>query len=68
LMRVGFVKYFPCKRNDLGWFQTWGINSLHFSSDLAKIMNKVVGSRIQRRKVSDQKVESQGMGKDRGQP
>lgn len=49
LMRVGFVKYFPCRRNDLGHFQIWGSNSLYFSSDLATALNKVISSGLQRR-------------------
>ena len=48
LMRVGFLKYFPCKREDLGSFQTWGSNSLYFSLEFAKVMNKIIPPSLQR--------------------
>jgi len=48
LMRVGVVQYFPCKRIDLGWIQTPGSNSVSFSSETAKIMNKIIPPSIQR--------------------
>ena len=48
LMRVGIVKYFPCEREDLGWFQTWGSNSAYFSSEFAKMMHKIIPPNLQK--------------------
>jgi hypothetical protein len=51
LMRVAFIKFFPCRRDDLGYYQKWGTNSIYFSSELAKFMNKIVPPRLQRRQT-----------------
>ena len=48
LMRVGLIKYFPCERHDLGWFQTPGSNSVYFSAETAKIINNIIPASIQR--------------------
>jgi len=48
LMRIGVLKYYPCTREDLGSFQTWGANSLYFSSEFSSMMNKMIPSSIQR--------------------
>ncbi len=48
LMRVGFVKYFPCKRNGLGYYQKWKTNSIYFSSELANLMATIIPSSLQR--------------------
>ncbi len=46
LMRVGFVKYFPCKRNGLGYYQKWKVNSIYFSSELANLIEKIVPPKL----------------------
>jgi hypothetical protein len=48
LMRVGFIKYFPCERDDIGWFQTYGSNSIYDSSETAKAIDKMIPPSIQR--------------------
>jgi hypothetical protein len=48
LLRVAFVKYFPCDREDLGWFQTWGSRSVYFSADLATLLHKILPLSLKR--------------------
>jgi hypothetical protein len=49
LMRVGYIKYFPCERDDVGWFTTYGSNSIYDSSETAKVINKMIPASIQRK-------------------
>ena len=49
LMRVGYIKYYPCERDDNGWFTTWGSKSMYFSSELAKVINKIIPLGIQKK-------------------
>jgi hypothetical protein len=43
LMRVGYLKYYPCAGYDLGALTAYGTSSLYFSSDIAKTMNTIIG-------------------------
>ncbi len=49
LMRVGYIRYFPCERNDLGWIQTPGSNSIYYSLETAKILNNIIPPSILRK-------------------
>ena len=49
LMRVGVIQYFPCERLDLGWTQTPGSNSVYFSLETAKVINKMIPPSIIRK-------------------
>lgn len=48
LMRVAFIRYFPCQRHDLGWIQTPGSNSIYYSLETAKALNKIIPPSILR--------------------
>ncbi|MBI4488906.1 MAG: hypothetical protein HY694_07450 [Deltaproteobacteria bacterium] len=46
LMRVGYLKYYPCASEDLGYLTLYGTNSAYFSSDLAKIIGAIMGAEL----------------------
>ncbi len=46
LMRVGYLKYYPCVGQDLGALIAYGTNSADFSSDFAKIMGAIMGTEL----------------------
>ncbi len=46
LMRVGYLKYYPCVGQDLGALMSYGTSSLYFSSDIAKIMSTIMGPEL----------------------
>lgn len=47
LIRVGYIRYFPCRRPDIGWFMTYGSNSIYSSSETAKLINSIIPRSLQ---------------------
>jgi hypothetical protein len=47
LIRLGYIKYYPCKRSDLGWFVTLASNSVYESSATAKVFNSIIPRSLQ---------------------
>lgn len=48
LMRAGYLKYYPCVGDGLGFLTLYGSNSAYFSSELARLMTSIMGDELQK--------------------